>query len=80
MTNFAASLNLPGRKYSICPLRSDLSLDAVYTHDPSLATDQGLIGLHPGKPNRIPEAQHHVDFCRQPGHSGAGTNSSAGKN
>jgi N-dimethylarginine dimethylaminohydrolase len=42
---------------------SDLSLDAVYTHDPSLACDHGLIGLHPGKPNRIPEAQRHVGFC-----------------
>ena len=31
------------------PGASDLSLDAVYTHDPSLATDHGLIGLHPGK-------------------------------
>ena len=45
------------------PPASDLSLDAVYTHDPSLATDQGLIGLHPGKANRIPEAQRHVEFC-----------------
>ncbi len=43
---------------------SDLSLDAVYTHDPSLASDHGLIGLHPGKLNRIPEAQRHVEFCR----------------
>jgi N-dimethylarginine dimethylaminohydrolase len=45
------------------PAASDLSLDAVYTHDPSLASDYGLIGLHPGKPNRIPEAQRHVEFC-----------------
>jgi N-dimethylarginine dimethylaminohydrolase len=45
-------------------LSSDLSLDAVYTHDPSLASDYGLIGLHPGKSNRIPEAQRHVEFCR----------------
>lgn len=49
------------------PAASDLSLDAVYTHDPSLASDYGLIGLHPGKVNRIPEAQRHVQFC-----SGAG--------
>jgi N-dimethylarginine dimethylaminohydrolase len=46
------------------PSASDLSLDAVYTHDPSLATDRGLIGLHPGKPNRIAEAGHHLEFCR----------------
>jgi len=49
------------------PPASDLSLDAVYTHDPSLASDYGLIGLHPGKPNRIPEAQRHVEFCRRLG-------------
>jgi len=49
------------------PAASDLSLDAVYTHDPSLATDHGIIGLNPGKPNRIPEAQRHVDFCRSIG-------------
>ncbi len=45
------------------PPASDLSLDAVYTHDPSLATDHGLIRLHPGKTNRIPEARRHVEFC-----------------
>jgi N-dimethylarginine dimethylaminohydrolase len=45
------------------PAASDLSLDAVYTHDPSLASNYGLIGLHPGKPNRIPEAQRHIEFC-----------------
>jgi N-dimethylarginine dimethylaminohydrolase len=49
------------------PAASDLSLDAVYTHDPSLASDHGIIGLHPGKPNRIPEAQRHVEFSRSLG-------------
>jgi N-dimethylarginine dimethylaminohydrolase len=49
------------------PPAFDLSLDAVYTHDPSLASDHGLIGLHPGKPNRIPEAQRHLEFCRSIG-------------
>jgi N-dimethylarginine dimethylaminohydrolase len=49
------------------PAASDLSLDAVYTHDPSLASDYGLIALRPGKPNRIPEAQRHVEFCRSLG-------------
>ena len=43
---------------------TDISLDAVYTHDPSLPTDHGLILMHPGKPNRIPEAQAHARFCR----------------
>jgi len=49
------------------PAASDLSLDAVYTHDPSLASDHGFIGLYPGKPNRIPEARRHVEFCRSLG-------------
>ncbi len=66
-TNFAGSSSPPEPRYSSCPPASDLSLDAVYTHDPSLASDYGLIGLHPGKPNRIPEAQRHVEFCRNLG-------------
>jgi N-dimethylarginine dimethylaminohydrolase len=41
----------------------DLSLDAVYTHDASLSTDSGLILMRPGKPNRVPEAQHHGTSC-----------------
>lgn len=49
------------------PAAPDLSLDAVYTHDTSLASDHGLIALHPGKPNRIPEAQRHMEFCRSVG-------------
>ncbi len=49
------------------PSASDLSLDAVYTHDPSLASDHGLIALHPGKLNRIPEAQRQLEFCRSLG-------------
>ena len=80
MTNFAASLKPPGAEVLHLPAASDLSLDAVYTHDPSLATDHGLIGLHPGKPNRIPEAQRHVEFCREPWHPDVGSNSPAGKN
>jgi N-dimethylarginine dimethylaminohydrolase len=36
-----------------------LYLDAVYTHDASLATDFGLILMRPGKTNRIAEAHHH---------------------
>ncbi len=45
------------------PPASDLSLDAVYTHDASLPTDHGLIVMRPGKPNRIPEGAHHASFC-----------------
>jgi N-dimethylarginine dimethylaminohydrolase len=46
------------------PAAPGLTLDAVYTHDPSLATDFGLILMNPGKPNRIPEAAHHREFCQ----------------
>jgi N-dimethylarginine dimethylaminohydrolase len=45
------------------PQASDLSLDAVYTHDASLPTDFGLIVMRPGKTNRVSEAQHHGAFC-----------------
>ena len=40
----------------------ELSLDAVYAHDASLATDFGLIVLRPGKPNREAEGAHHGRF------------------
>jgi N-dimethylarginine dimethylaminohydrolase len=42
---------------------SDLSLDAVYTHDASLPTDFGLIVMRPGKSNRVPEGPHHSSLC-----------------
>ncbi len=45
------------------PPASELTLDAVYTHDASLATDHGLIGMHPGKPNRVAEGARHRTFC-----------------
>jgi N-dimethylarginine dimethylaminohydrolase len=45
------------------PSASGLSLDAVYTHDASLATDFGLIVMRPGKPNRVAEGSHHGSFC-----------------
>jgi N-dimethylarginine dimethylaminohydrolase len=60
-------LEAAGAEVLQLPAASDLSLDAVYTHDPSLASDYGLIDLHPGKLNRIPEAQRHVEFCRNAG-------------
>jgi N-dimethylarginine dimethylaminohydrolase len=41
------------------PPSKDLSLDAVYAHDASLATDFGLIILRPGKANRVIEGTHH---------------------
>jgi N-dimethylarginine dimethylaminohydrolase len=42
---------------------SDLSIDAVYTHDATLPTDFGLIVLRPGKLNRVAEGAHHGAFC-----------------
>jgi len=45
------------------PPSPNLSLDAVYTHDASLATDYGLIVMRPGKPNRVAEGSHHASFC-----------------
>jgi N-dimethylarginine dimethylaminohydrolase len=44
-----------------------LSLDSVYTHDASLATDFGLIVMHPGKANRVAEARHHGSSCEAQG-------------
>jgi len=41
----------------------DLSLDAVYAHDASLATDFGLVVMRPGKANRVSEGHHHGAFC-----------------
>jgi N-dimethylarginine dimethylaminohydrolase len=43
----------------------DLSLDAVYVHDASLATDFGLLIMRPGKENRIAEAKHQSSFAAQ---------------
>src|SRR5438445_379812 len=53
----------------VLELRPDdhLSLDAVYTHDASLATDFGLILMRPGKANRIAEARHHGASCAAQG-------------
>jgi N-dimethylarginine dimethylaminohydrolase len=67
-----AQLESAGAKVFHLPPATDLTLDAVYTHDPSLATDRGLIGLNPGKPNRIPEARRHIEFCDSVGVPQAG--------
>ena len=40
-----------------------LSLDAVYAHDASLATDFGLLVMRPGKVNRVAEGQSHASFA-----------------
>jgi N-dimethylarginine dimethylaminohydrolase len=56
-------LQAAGAEVLDLPPSSDLSLDAVYTHDASLATDYGLIVMRPGKPNRIAEGPCHAAFC-----------------
>ncbi|MGA2103472.1 MAG: arginine deiminase family protein [Candidatus Sulfotelmatobacter sp.] len=43
----------------------DLSLDAVYVHDSSLATDFGLIVMRPGKTNRVIEGERHGLFLEK---------------
>jgi N-dimethylarginine dimethylaminohydrolase len=72
-----------GAEVLCLPSADSLSLDAVYTHDPSLPTDHGMILMNPGKANRVPEAQAHAKFAVHqsipilgevyaPGHSEAG--------
>src|SRR5258708_6768349 len=55
------------------PPHEDLSLDAAYAHDASLATDFGLIVMRPGKSNRVAEGRHHGSFCETLGISRLGT-------
>jgi N-dimethylarginine dimethylaminohydrolase len=56
-----------GAEVVTLPASEDLTLDAVYAHDASLATRHGLVLMNPGKPNRVPEPQAHAAFCRQLG-------------
>jgi N-dimethylarginine dimethylaminohydrolase len=49
------------------PSTGSLTLDAVYAHDASLATDCGLVLMNPGKKNRVAEAQAHANFCGELG-------------
>jgi N-dimethylarginine dimethylaminohydrolase len=49
------------------PPSQGLTLDAVYTHDASLATDAGLILMNPGKTSRVAEALAHANFCARLG-------------
>jgi len=45
------------------PASADVSLDAVYTHDASLASDFGLIIMRPGKTNRAAEGRKHGEYA-----------------
>src|SRR6266403_192504 len=52
-----------GAEVVCLPPTESLTLDAVYAHDASLATDYGLVLMNPGKKNRVAEARAHADFC-----------------
>jgi N-dimethylarginine dimethylaminohydrolase len=55
-------LETAGAEVVELPPAEDFSLDAVYAHDASLATDFGLIVMRPGKTNRVAEGGHHGSF------------------
>lgn len=64
----------------IClPIDDTLTLDAAYTHDASIPTNHGVILMHPGKENRIPEAAAHRSFLEPRGCSILGEIHSPGK-
>jgi N-dimethylarginine dimethylaminohydrolase len=56
-------LSESGAEVVCLPRAEVLTLDAVYAHDASLATDRGLVLMNPGKKNRVAEAQAHATFC-----------------
>ena len=58
-------LEVVGAEVLDLPPSYDLSLDAVYAHDASLATDFGLILMRPGKKNRVAEAARHKSFAER---------------
>ena len=60
-------LQTAGAELVELPASGELSLDAVYAHDASLATDFGLILMRPGKANRLTESEHHGAFGSQIG-------------
>src|ERR1017187_735941 len=62
-----ALLSESGAEVECLPRAESFTLDAVYAHDASLATDRGLVLMNPGKKNRLAEAQVHASFCGQLG-------------
>jgi N-dimethylarginine dimethylaminohydrolase len=56
-----------GSEVLYLPAAESLTLDAVYAHDASLATDSGLVLMNPGKKTRMAEARAHASFCGQLG-------------
>jgi N-dimethylarginine dimethylaminohydrolase len=64
---FCDVLQSGGAEVLCLPANERLSLDAVYAHDASLATDYGMILMRPGKKNRIVEADAQASFCARIG-------------
>lgn len=64
---FCRELESVGAELIELPVADDLSLDAAYAHDASLATDFGLIIMRPGKVTRVSEGGHQGSFCGQLG-------------
>ncbi len=60
-------LSEAGAEVVSLPASEALTLDAVYAHDASLATDYGLLLMNPGKQTRVPEAQAQAEFGAQLG-------------
>jgi N-dimethylarginine dimethylaminohydrolase len=60
-------LESAGAEAAFLPGCSQLTLDAVYTHDPSLLTDFGAISFNTGKATRAIEAKCHSAFYSQIG-------------
>ncbi len=60
-------LSESGAEVVSLPAAASLTLDAVYAHDASLATDHGLVLMNPAKKNRVAEPQAHASFCGQLG-------------
>jgi N-dimethylarginine dimethylaminohydrolase len=60
-------LETAGAELVSLPACPDLSIDAVYAHDASLATDFGMIILRPGKTNRVAESARHRELYEKIG-------------
>jgi N-dimethylarginine dimethylaminohydrolase len=56
-------LHESGAEVLTLPTAESSTLDAVYTHDASLATDFGMLLMNPGKKSRRPEVALHAEFC-----------------
>jgi len=75
---FCGLLRASGAEIASLPAAEALTLDAVYAHDASLATDYGPILMNPGKKTRAGEAETHANFYGQFGVTVFGTIESPG--